>query len=373
VNINENKINEVFNLAVYLQFMAYCVPNSNSDKANNLVKLTREFLTNSSKDEIDSKLSEIETLLNQQVQHYTTKFSPKISINEIASNWNALFKNGFDPLNYGITYEWLNKQMDISKLFSYNYIPSHFNIGLSNNAGQGIVEEVFLLQDAFSVLVKANSHFNFLKSYANVLKNKNKTFDKDTHIKISKLKLEICSCSRLTIVSFYSFIECFVNSIGYSYYRTNQMNLTEKEISILEKGEEKNRFLSLQAKVEKFPKIICKNKPIKIVTSDKKQMKEPFKTFFETYTLLRDSSVHYAPNEKKVNIWMQPDEWVEKANEFAKLSMETALEFWNACYEDIGKPDYLGRLEFDRLYEEAENKLNIIYQIQNEINNISKG
>jgi hypothetical protein len=38
---------------------------------------------------------------------------------------------------------------------------------------------------------------------------------------------------------------------------------------------------------------------------------------------------------------------------FSKLTVEAALEIWKACHETSKGPDYLGRLDYDKLYETA--------------------
>lgn len=368
MSISEEKINEVFNLAIYLQFMGVLIPHSNFDKIKEIVSNVHEFLKTSTNEEIAAKLPQTEILLHQMTESFIKKFPPKKTINEIAFDWNELFKNGNDPFTYGITYGWLEKQMDASKLYDYNYLPTHFNIGLYAHAGFGAVEETFLLQDAFNTLVKTDYNYNLLEEYRKILKNLNKDIDKNTYIKISDLKFEVCSYSRLTIISFYSFIECFVNSIGFSYLERNRNMLLDKDIEILQ-GRKKNSYLSLKSKIEKFQKIIRKDKTIKIITSDDKQIKEPFTSFFDKYEEIRNSSVHYSPSKEA--IWLKPEDWVKNANEFAKLSIQVGLEFWDACYDKLGKPDYLGKFEFDRLYKISKERLRSTKQIEWEIDKVT--
>lgn len=364
MNLSEEKINEVFNLAIYLQLMGVLVPNSDIEKIKDVVFSTHEFLKVSSKEEIALKLPQMEMILHQMTENFIKRFPLKKTIDEIAFNWNKLFKEGNDPFTYGITFGWLEKQMDCSKLYNYNYVPYHFNIGLYYHSGFGSVEETFLLQDAFSTLIKTNYNYNILERYKNVLNDKNKEIDKVVYTKISDLKFEICSCSRLTIISFYSFIECFVNSIGFSYLERNIEVLEDIEVDIL-KGLKKNSYLSLKSKIEKYQKVIRKDKTIKIITSDKHQIKEPFLSFFNKYEEIRNASVHYSPSKEA--IWMKPEDWVKNANEFAKLSIQVGLEFWKICYEELDSPDYLGRFEFDRLYKVSEDRLNSVNQIEIEI------
>jgi hypothetical protein len=306
-------------------------------------------------------LQELEANLYKQAKKYMIDFPLKKPINVIADSWNQLFKEGKDPFTYGLNYGWLEKYMDIKKLYNYNYVPTNFKIGLFAHAGFGSVEETFLLQDAFSTLVKTEYDYNLLEKYRKI--------DNETYKKISDLKFEVCSYSRLTIISFFSFIECFINSMGHSYLERNQKSLTVHDTMTL-KGLKKNNYLSLKSKIEKFQMIIREDKLIKIKTLDTKQIKEPFLSFFNMFEEIRNSSVHYSP--EKEAIWMKPNEWVQKANEFAKLAIQVGVEFWNVCYDELGNPDYLGRFEFERLYKEAENRLVSRNKIEKEVLNREK-
>lgn len=96
------------------------------------------------------------------------------------------------------------------------------------------------------------------------------------------------------------------------------------------------------------------DKKAKIILSDEKQLKEPFRSLFEDYEALRNSSVHFSPG--KTRIWLKPHDWVKKAQESSKLTIEVALLIWKSCHESDKGPDYLGRLEFDRLIKIAENR-----------------
>ena len=55
-------------------------------------------------------------------------------------------------------------------------------------------------------------------------------------------------------------------------------------------------------------------------------------------------------------IWLKPHDWIEKAESFSGLVMEAALQIWKSCHQTDKGPDYLGRLEYARLYKMAESK-----------------
>ena len=183
---------------------------------------------------------------------------------------------------------------------------------------------------------------------------------------MTELNYEVAVNSRLTILSFYSFIECLVNSIGHDYCLRNHENINPKQQEILN-GVKNKGYLSLKSKIENFQKIIRKDKKVIINTTDEKQIKEPFKSFFEKYEDLRNSSVHYSP--KKARIWLKPQDWIKKANDFSKISMEVGLLFWKSCYPDLTEPDYIGRLDFNYLYNIAKKKSETIKNIEKQLYN----
>lgn len=55
----------------------------------------------------------------------------------------------------------------------------------------------------------------------------------------------------------------------------------------------------------------------------------------------------------------------------SKLSIQVGLEFWDACYDKLGKPDYLGKFEFDRLYKISKERLRSTKQIEWEIDKVT--
>lgn len=366
----EERINEVFNIAVYLQLMGAFVPNSDWRQIKEIVLSTHDFLKNSPKKQIESKLPLMRETLQKMANFFIAKFPPKKSVDEIASNWNELFKGGNNVFSYGITYGWLDEQMNIESLYSYDHVPYHFRIGLVVHKGFGEIEEAFLLKDAFNVLAKAEYYYQLLLDYGGLAKKEEsgnrKEFSPDTYKQITDIKYEVAAFSRLTIISFYAFVECFVNSVGFSYLQRNidRLNETEKETL---KGLRKGRFLQLKSKIERYHKVIRDDKLPKIITSDEKQMKEPFISFFDYYEQLRNSSVHYSPLKKQ--IWMKPKDWLDKAREFAKLSINVSKEFWNACHENLDDPHYLGKLEFEFHINAAKERFKNLDKVEKQLIN----
>lgn len=360
----QEEVNEVIDLSVYLQLMGSLVPGSNFSHIKDIVTSTSDFIRNSSEKKVKDKLQSLKEPLQKMAQPFMDKFPLKRKLQEIAIDFNSFFKDGNDVYSTGLAFGWLNEQMNLTDFDCYPDTPYHLRIGLGAHKGNGSIEEDFLLKDAFYVLVKAKYYQAILNNFGNQLKENEKKglvkFNQDTYRQITDIKFQVSTYSRLAIISFYAFVECFVNSIGHSHLANNESILDAKEIELL-KGFKNGSFLSLKSKVEKFQIIIRIDNKKKIIVSDKKQIKEPFKKFFDYYEELRNASMHYSPI--KENIWMKPQEWLNKSIEFSKISAQVALEFWKTCYPKSNGPEYLNKLDYDLYLAKAEKRNTNIEQI----------
>ncbi|WP_233885861.1 hypothetical protein [Tenacibaculum piscium] len=372
MNNLEKKINETFDYAVYLHMVGCFVPNTDYKEIKEIVDSVHNFIKNNDSELIESRLPTLKAKLIKITNQFIEKFPLKCSVSEIATEWNGLFKDKKDDYNVlstGMSYGWLEQFMDLSNLYTYNYVPYHYRIGIFAHKGLGSIEESFLLNDSFNFLVKSQHYFELLLKYREILKKEEKKgnlFTSEKRNQATNLNLEIASNSRLTIISFYSFIECFVNSIGHNYALRNSETINEKTTKILE-GMKNNGYLSLKSKIENFQKIIRKDEKIIIKTTDKKQLKEPFKSFFENYEELRNASVHYSPTKER--IWLKPHDWIEKVNDFSKITIEVAILFWKSCFPELKEPDYLERLDYSSLFYLAKKRQNSILLIEKELTN----
>lgn len=360
------EISEVIDLIVYLQIMGSFVPNSNFEQIKDIVTSSNDFIRNSSEQEIKLKLPEIKKVLIKMSTIFMEKFPLKRDLSQITVEFNEFFKNGNPVYSYGLQYGWLDEQMNLNELNYYIDTPYHFRVGLGAHRGNGSIEEDFLIKDAFNIRVKAEYYYNLLIEYGNKLKEIEKKkgsfeFSQELYKQIAELKFEVSAYSRLTIVSFYSFVEGFVNSVGHSYLLKNENFLNQQEIELL-KGFKKGSFISLKSKIEKFQELIRLDKKVKIVVSDNKQIPDDFKLFFDYYEQLRNSAMHYSP--LKETIWMKPQEWLNKAIEFSELSSKIALKFWVACYPDSDGPTYLGKLDYNKHLSNAKKRAERIEKIE---------
>lgn len=302
----------------------------------------------------------ITEMFKSLTDYFLRKHPPKKPIAVIASAFNEFFRNGENPFITGLQFGWLDSVMDLSAKRWPSDLPYHTKIGLGHHAGYANTEDEFLLRDSFYVFLKAEEAYGNLLKLRDSLDKKTDlmeaNFDKNLYDRLNLLKFNISTYSRLSIVTFYSFLESFVNSIGFDFYLRNKSNLTERESEIL-KGKKKNRYLQLEYKLEKFPTIIRQDKAQVIYIKDERQSKEPFRTLFRDYKNLRDSSVHYSPLKEKIS--HSPIDWIKKAREFKELSIKAAQLFWQACYPNRQGPDYLGRLDQKIQLELAEKRLEI--------------
>jgi hypothetical protein len=363
----EHEINKVWDIAVFLQMMAAFCDDIDFDEYSTLMLSFHDLIKESEEQKIKKELPIFENKLRKIAESIRKKYPLKRDYRDIAKDWNEKHKIDKEIFSNGIMIGWLEEQIDLSNYYRYDYTPYQFKVGLVVHKGRGEIEENFLLQDSFTCLVKAEKGLKILENFGNSQKEKfksksEKEFDKKTLDSLNALKYEISFYSRLTIVSFYSFLECFVNSLGFDYYYRHMDKLSTDDAEILQ-GSKNGRFLNLKHKIEKYQKITRSDKSAKIVLSDDNQSKEPFKSLFNNYEGLRNASVHYSP--AKSRICLKPHDWIDKASDFSKLVVDSANEIWKSCHETNKGPDYLGRLEYDRLYKMAESREININEIKN--------
>lgn len=360
------RINDTWNIAVFLQMMSSFSENVDWRVIKHLTTRIDDFLKTASDQDKAAELPDIRRALDRHADPLIQQFPLKTDMNTIAEKWNDFFQGGQDIYSYGLEYGWLEELLDLKNYRLYNYVPYHFRLGLVAHKGRCNIEEDNLMKDAFNVLLKAEHYHIVLTKYGKLQTELsqakgNLEFEKNIYTKITHVKFEVSSFSRLTILSFYAFIEAFVNSIAYSYLRRNESALSAVEAEILT-GKEKGRYLQLKYKIERYQKIIRADKRAILVTSDMMQMSDTLKKFF-AYEELRNSAVHYSPLKESLSII--PNEWLTRAVEFSKIAMEVALQFWNACYPDLGAPEYLGRLDYEFNHHMAKSRLTIIQEAEN--------
>ena len=219
-------------------------------------------------------------------------------------------------------------------------LPFHARVGIGQNAGTYMVEEEFLLFDAFFFLIKTRNAVNQMETASEEISQQSKSIDQNTKHILSTLNINVATYARISVTSFYSFVECFVNSIGEDFIARNPgLSITQQEYL---RGTKKSRYISIENKIEQFPSIIREDNKSPIIISDSAQIVEPFVSFVKEVKGIRDASAHY--NLQKDNLWRSPQEWLEIANDACKTCISVSRFFWQACYPQRPLPAYLGQL-----------------------------
>jgi len=351
----EKYLDNITTLLVYSKFMLDFDPNT--PNVQSFVSLINRMKDRYSLDLIS--LDELViwfTDLSKAVQYFTTKYPPRKSLPVISGAINDLLvKDSQELKDHGIQVSWLKDLMDIENYLTIHDLPNQTYINIGDKKGLWKNDEYMLLKDAFSLLVKTQISFKLFEETGKKIQEQKKN-DARLHL----LYFDASCFGRTTVLSFYAFFECFVNSMGYSFYLENKDVLKPESINILhgnlkdgsKKKNGEKRKSTIKNKIKDFQKVMREDKSIVINVTDTGQIQEPFKSIFEKYTYLRDSTMHNSPS--KMDIWMSSYQWLTNAEEFGKLVLEASSILWKTLVNESTGPKYLMDLDFDILLKEAE-------------------
>jgi hypothetical protein len=265
---------------LFLHFVYVVEPGALHDNSfYKMLEVTKEFIYQSTTDDFLARASYISRTLDDWIRRSVKFLSPKVSIQAIAEEFAKLLNEQGDALySNGVTYGWLNSLVDCTPLRLRGDLPYHAKVGLAAHAGNGSVEEAFLLHDAFFLLQITKACHEKMLLAASRFSTITST-GKD-YLILSTANQNVGSVARLCVFSFYAFIEAFVNSLGNDFSARNVSDLTTNKLEILH-GKKNGKYLSLEQKMESFQKIIRQDKKSPIVLTDMQQRKEPFTTFFQ--------------------------------------------------------------------------------------------
>jgi hypothetical protein len=318
------------------------------------LKTAEEFIHTASSCDIRERGRALEVLLDQFVKGHEKILPKKKGVREIAHDFRLLVKKEPDVWRFGVPHGWLSQRFDVSRLLQFEDLPLHARIGIGLHAGRVSIEEGTLLEDTFFLLVHARKSFDTMAAYAKSLHAKRGAYEPLAgYSGLNALNTAVCTYSRLTVLTSAAFVEAFVNSVGWNEAATRS-DLSEQEMCELQ-GFRKGRYLSLESKLERMPRIIRPDKVSPIVIADAKQMREPFITFLSETKAVRDASMHCAPG--KAPIVHPPGEWLRLAESAVNHTVAVAREFWSACYPDRQPPRYLAQLYYDGLQQQAIDRL----------------
>jgi hypothetical protein len=329
---------ELSNYLAYLQLMSSLEPgegNITLPATNTGLRDIWDFYKGTNATELRLKGPPLIKALEPMVNRYKTFAPPRVPIEVIAHDFNSLCAANKELYYFGLEYRWLDERMDCSRMGFPNDLPWHTRIGVGHHASRVGIEEDFLVRDAFFMLESAEESFADMHAHADELNKQGKDDDPDSLKSLSLANHDVAAYSRLSVISFFSFVDAFINSVGYDFSLRNQRLLTPEQLELLN-GRKKGRIISIEYKIEKFPSIIRTDKRTPIVISDPVQLKEPFKSFVQQVKVIRDSSVHYSPIKEA--IWLRPLDWIENARLASRLCTEVAREFWKACYPSRSQP-----------------------------------
>jgi len=360
---------ELSNYLAYIQLMSSLDPgegNITGSLVNTGLSDVIDFYKNSNTKELIVKGPNLIKALEPMVNRYRRTAPLKFQLETITNDFNNLCASNRELYSYGIEYQWLDERMDCSKMGLPEDLPWHARIGLGHHSGLVAIEEEFILRDAFYLLESAEDSYRILNEYGDELSKSGHDRNPTDLKNLTLINFDVAVNSRLCVVTFFSFIEVFVNSVGYDFGLRNQNKLNQAQLEILY-GMKKGRFLSLESKIEKYPSIISFDKRSPIVISDPAQLREPFKSFVENIKTIRDSSMHYAPIKEA--IWKKPLEWLENARSASRLCIDVAREFWHSCYPLRDQPKYLGELNYEKHISIAKERVKVRYEVMNIVQN----
>jgi len=232
---------------------------SASDEFHRFLNSMLEFLRTASSRDIRERGKELEARLQHAVRAHEKVLPKKKSVREITYDFRLLVTTEPDVWRFGILHGWLLERFDVSGLPQAKDFPRHARVGIGVHAGGVSVEEVSLLEDTFFLLVRARKSFESMMHCASSQSMASSpNGHMDDYKGYSALNSSICTYSRLGVLTAVAFVEAFVNSVGWHEVAARS-NLSEQEKTELQ-GTRKGRYLNLESKLERIPRIIRPDK-----------------------------------------------------------------------------------------------------------------
>lgn len=329
----------------FLHLVSALIPNLLSkSEVSVFYRETGEWIDQAAESEIRSKAQAVIAKLDDLIQLTSEKLPFKQDWRGIAAEHWERCRTGEFSFNNGVLCGWIVERFDCTSLHISDDMPYHARIGVGHHAGNAAVEEDFLLRDAFFMLAQCKAALVSLEGLGPELRVK-RELSKEEYKRVSTLNQNVATYARYAVFGFYSFVECFLNSVGEDFVRRNPSILSAEQCEIL-RGMKNGRHISTERKIEMFPSIIRKDGMRPIIMTDRNQIAEPFKSFASDVKDVRDSTTHFATH--KAAIVISPQAWEQRASGAAKTCMAVAREFWIACYPGRNLPLYLGELDEQR-------------------------
>jgi len=336
----------------YIHLVSSLIPETPSHlEPNSHFSETSKWVDSAPETEIREKAPSVLQMLDQLVTVCKKRLPPKKDWEEIAAEHWLRLKSGEFSFTHGIACGWLVGRFDCKRLGISEDMPYHARIGIGHHAGNAAVEEEFLLRDAFFMLAKCQVNLRHLEGFRGRLQA---SLEKESYKMLSMFNQNVATYGRYAVFGFYSFVECFVNSVGEDFVARNS-NVPSDVCEML-KGKKDGRYLSIEKKLEVFPGLIRSDGKRLIVLSDPRQITEPYKSFASHVKEVRDSSAHFA--KCKTDIIVPPQRWETRAKTASTVCLSVARGLWKACFPQRDLPLYLGKLNNARHLRIAEGRVN---------------
>jgi hypothetical protein len=253
----------------YIHLVSSLIPEATANlKAKSFLNETGAWVDTTPEKELREKAMAVVGLLDKLVAESQKRLPAKMDWRLIAAeHWQRLKAKELKFSN-GIACGWLAERFDCSHLGISEDMPYHARIGIGHHAGNAAVEEDFLLKDAFFMLVKCQLSLVRLEKFRGELQTE--FLAKSRYKLVSMFNQNVATYARNALFGFYSFVECFVNSVGEDFITRNP-NTSSASCETL-RGKKDGRFLSIEKKLEVFPGLIHADGKRSIILSDLKQL-----------------------------------------------------------------------------------------------------
>ena len=297
---------------------------------------------------VQAMVPDIDALL----QSAHERIPPRKNWREIADEYWTLCHSCTDMFSHGLSYGWLAARFDCSSLDIPRDFPYHGRIGVGHHAGCAAVEDVVLLSDAYFLLAKTEEAFARLMDTDRSAQGLPDS--SDLREWLGTLNSNLCAFGRLTVSTFYSFVECFVNSVAEDFL-AREPDASPDRHSVLSGRGGRGRRHSLEYKLEVYPGVIRGDNERRVVVSSSGRLVEPYTKFRSRLKELRDASVGLARH--KCPIRRPPAEWVVDARRAAAICVQVARGYWESCFPKRDLPAYLWRLDEAVLKKQAQDRV----------------
>jgi hypothetical protein len=297
---------------------------------------------------VQAMVPDIDVLL----QSVHERIPPRKNWREIADDYWTLCHSCTDMFSHGLSYGWLAARFDCSSLGIPNDFPYHGRIGVGHHAGRAAVADVILLSDGYFLLAKTEeAHARLMDTERSAAELPDSY---DLRQWLGTLNSNLCAFARLTVSAFYSFVECFVNSVAEDFLAREPRAAPDKRSVLSGRGSNGRRY-SLEHKLEVYPGVIRGDNQRIAVVSNSGRLVEPYPKLRSHLREVRDASAGFA--QHKCPIRRPPAEWVVDARRAAVTCVQVAREYWESCFPKRGLPAYLWRFDDAVLKKQAQDRV----------------